>query len=94
MKDRFPNDDARKPFGPALGWYRVTPATGTLLPARPVYLRVDVAGVLRLQTVRDINASPLVVDSDETINVVAGEVIDARPHIIHADTTATVTAFW
>lgn len=85
IKDRFPNDSNARPFGPGLGWFTVTPHDTNELPARPIYLKCKVAGNLRM-IARD--------GSDETIPVVVGEVIDARPVIIHTDTSATIVAFW
>lgn len=84
MADSFPYPSERKPFGPAHRWFAVTPHDTTALARRPIYLRADTAGVLRM----------LNPDGDDiTINVVAGEIIDARPTIVHTDTTATIHAF-
>ncbi len=84
-KDRFPNDYNTKPYGPALRWYTVTPHNTNPVTARPIYMKCTVAGNLRI-----INDE----GDDVTIPVVVGEEINARPTIIHTDTTATIVAFW
>jgi hypothetical protein len=83
-KDRFPNELARQPYWPSHEFYEVTPHDTNELDPRPCYLRANTAGALRMKTAT----------SDITIDVVAGEVIDARPTIVHTDTTAEIHAFW
>lgn len=85
MADRFPDERQRKPFWPAVRWYRVTPHDTNQLPNIPVYLRVNAAGVLRIKNAEG---------DDVTEDVGAGEIIDARVEIVHTDTTAVVTAYW
>lgn len=83
-----------KPWGPAnKGAYLVTPHATNLLPIKPLFLRCDVAGVLRMRWVEGAQDTGTIT-SDVTINVVAGEIINARPDVIHTTTDATIHAFY
>lgn len=92
MKDHMPTANVAhpndRPWAPATGAVLVVPHASNKLGTRPKYLRVNsISGGAALRMIfEDL--------SDVTLTVQAGEIIDARPSIVHTDTTAEVHAFY